>query len=254
MVRIFRVLSLLGLSLAAAGAPLGARAAAPAILAKGARIGVLNLLDPEVTQFHGAKVLQDSFRKTYPVDWPVDGLLADAVRERLAQLGLVAVPLASTQELDRGRESCFLNGYFGKELPKDCVLPLQHLIGTTHVDAVIVLGPGLNDSRHAGSTRRKDLPEDLRGWAFVSGEGSAPDGKPLVLTMTELLLVVPTPAGPALSAHEWGGAYSVEWSSYTPPADLKAVTAEDFAQLKPLFAGLLARQTGRLLEGVQVKP
>ena len=117
-----------------------------------------------------------------------------------------------------------------------------------------MLGPGLNDSHHAGSTRRKDLPEDLRGWGFVSGVGGAPDGKPVAFSMTELLLVEATPAGPALRGREWGGSYSLEWSSYTPPADLKALPPEALTQLQPLFAGLLSRQAARLLEAVQVKP
>ncbi len=248
------VLGVLMVVLATITVPATARDTSPPVLARGARVGVLSLLDSEVTQYHGARVLQEAFRKTYRVDWPVAGMLSDAVKGRLEQLGLTVVPLEVTDELDRGREACFLNGSFAKELPKDCVLPIQHLLTATNVDGLIVLAPGLNDSRHAGSTRRRNLPEDLRGWGFVSGAGGSPEGKPLAFSMTELLLVLPAQNGPVLEGREWGGGYSLEWSSYAPGADPKDLSPEAFAQLQPIFAGLLSRQAARLLEPLQIKP
>src|SRR5689334_4694658 len=68
-------------------------------LARGARVGVVNLLDAEVTHFHGAKEIKDSFLKTHPVSWSVDAMLADALKERLGQMGLVLVPLVVNEAL-----------------------------------------------------------------------------------------------------------------------------------------------------------
>jgi hypothetical protein len=233
-------------------APLVAKDATPLVLARGARVGVLNLLDPELTHYHDAKSIKDTALHTEQVNWSVAGMLVDALKDRAAQMGLVLVPLGVTDELDRSRESCFLNGNFNKSLPKDCVLPFQHLGAEEHVDATIVLAPGVNNSAHAGSTRRKELPEYVRGWGFETGDESSPDGKPTLFSMTEMLLVAPSPEGPVLRGREWGGNYSLEWSNFVAPANIKDIPAQQYNQLQPLFAGILARQAARLLDRIQV--
>jgi hypothetical protein len=238
--------------LLALSAPLAARDSEPLTLAKGARVGVVSLVDPEATHFHAAKSIRDSFLKTATVTWAVDTMLAEALKDRMSQMGLVLVPLGVTDELDRTREDCFLNGSFLKSLPKECILPFRHIITNEHVDAVIVLAPGLNNSTHAGGARRKELPDYLRGWGFVTGDPLTP-GKPTLFNMTELLLVAPTPEGPVLRGREWGGNYSLEWTNFSPPADLKEIPPQDLNQLQPLFAGILSRQTGRLLDQMQIR-
>jgi hypothetical protein len=233
--------------------PLAAREEAPLLLARGARVGVISLLDPEVTHFHYAKSVKDTALKTETLDWSVDSMLAAVLKDRAAQMGLVLVPLAVTDELDRGRESCFLNGNFSRSLPKDCVLPLQHLLNAGHVDAVIVLAPGLNNPTHAGSSRRKELPEYVRGWGYITGQSDSPDGKPTVFSMTELLLVGPSVAGPVLHGRQWGGDYSLEWSNFSPPANIKVISPQSYGQLQPLYADILARQAARLFDEIQVR-
>jgi hypothetical protein len=239
--------------LLALSAPLAAKDVTPLTLARGARVGVISLLDPEVTHFHSAKSIKDTALHTEPVDWSIATMLTDALKDRAAQMGLVLVPLSVTDELDRSRESCFLNGNFTKSLPKDCVPPFQHLGNSERVEAVIVLAPGLNNSTHAGSTRRKELPEYVRGWGVVTGSDASPDGTPTLFSMTELLLVVPAPAGPVLRGREWGGNYSLEWTSFVAPANIKEIPTQAYRQLQPLFAGILARQTARLLDQIQIQ-
>lgn len=238
-------LGLLTLGLLAAS-----RDAVSLTLAKGSRVGVVNLLDPEVTHYHEARAIKDSFLKTRTVGWPIDSMLTDAVKDRLTQLGLVPVPLGMTEALDRGREDCFLNAALHKGLPKQCSPPFAQLAGAQHVDALIVLGPGLNNSTHAGGARRKDLPEYLRGWGFVTGEEGAV--KPMLFNMTEMLLLGLTPQGATLSGREWGGAYALDWSAFTPPADLKAIPEQQLNDLQPLFATILSQQASKLLEHLDV--
>src|ERR1700681_1816653 len=104
------------------------------------------LLDAEVTHFHASRRLENSFLKTYTVDWPVNGMLMEALRERLTQMGLVPVAAAATEPLRRAREACFLNAALAKGLPKACGPLFVQLAAAEHVDAIIVMGPGLNDS------------------------------------------------------------------------------------------------------------
>src|SRR5882757_9638117 len=74
------------------------------LLHKGARVGIVNMMDAEVTHFHTSKVLAQSFFKTHPVNWQVDSMLSDAVTQRLNQLELAPVAMGASDTLMRNRE------------------------------------------------------------------------------------------------------------------------------------------------------
>jgi hypothetical protein len=220
-------------------------------LRTGSRIALVNLLDAEVTHFHGAPRVQDSHLKTYPVGWAVAAMLTEALKEPLQQLGLVSVPLGASDALAHAREACFINAALAKGLPKACSPPFVQLASAEHVDAIIVLGPGLNDSAHAAGTRRRDLPDYLRGWCFVTTEGSA-DGTPGFLNLTELLLITVSPKGAEINAREWGGSVAQAWTGFTAQVDLKAIPAAQLNELQPLYGAMLKEQAARLLAHVEV--
>ncbi|MBV8305913.1 MAG: hypothetical protein JO203_16135 [Gammaproteobacteria bacterium] len=216
-------------------------------LPAGARVGIVNLLDAEVTHFHASRQIENSFLKTYTVNWPVSTMLLGAVHDRLAQLGLTPVPLAPSDALRRSRESCFLEASLAKGLPKECGPLYAQLAASEGVSALVVLGPGRNDSAHAAGTRHKELPEYLRGWCFVTG-GSEP--LPVLLDMSELLLVGVSGSQGQLIARAWGGD-GKSWSGYRPPADLKAFPAQALDQLQPLYAEMLKQQADAALAALQ---
>ena len=244
------VLSLLAVSVG----DIASAARKPAVLqlAAGARVGVVNLLDSEVTHFHSSRQLQNSFLKTYSVGWPVAAMLMQAVREDLTQVGLVPVAAAPSETLARARETCFLNASLGKGLPKACGRLYAQLATSEHLDALIVLGPGLNDSAHAVGGRRRALPEYLRGWCVVSEEGAGANA-PSLLNLTELLLVGLTARGAELDARQWGGDQNQAWTGFKPPADLKELGNPQLDELQPLFAAMLKQQAGNVLGHIQVK-
>ena len=86
-------------------APLAAKEDTPLALAKGSRVGVVTLLRPEVQHFHSARSLRDQALKTEVLDWSVETMLLDALKERAGQMGLVLVPLPVSDELEHARES-----------------------------------------------------------------------------------------------------------------------------------------------------
>ena len=222
-------------------------------LVAGAHVAVVNLLDAEVTHFHASRHLENSFLKTYTVDWPVHGMLMEALRERLTQMGLVPVAAAATEALRRAREACFLNAALAKGLPKACGALFEQLAAAEHADAIIVMGPGLNDSAHG--RRRRELPEYLRGWCFVSeprSEEDSADKAPVLLNLTELLLIDLSAPGAQIHAREWGGDQLQTWGGFKPPPDLKDIPAQQLGQLQPLFALMLKQQASGLLGHLQV--
>jgi len=111
--------------------------------------------------------------------------------------------------------------------------------------------PEGGSSQAGGGTYRKDLPDYLRGWGFVTGD---PNGKPVLFDMTQVLLIGVTPDGAKLQAREWGGGYTDEWVDYVAPADLKRMTVELLDKLQPLFARILAKQAGRTVDWITVTP
>jgi hypothetical protein len=247
--------TLLALLAAAAigNACLPAAAAEPPAMVQlpaGARVGVVSLLDGEVTHFHAAPHLENSYLKTYPVGWAVGTMLLTTVRAPLTQRGLSAVPLAAGDALARARERCFLNAALQKGLPKECAPLYAQLAAAAHVDALIVLGPGRNDAAHSGGARRRELPDYLRGWCLVTGEGDA-TAAPQLLDLSELLLVAIDSGRARLADREWD-ASAARWSGYRAPADLKAIPAAQLDELQPLYAAMLQHQADGLLQHLQV--
>jgi len=223
------------------------------LIHKGARVGIINMMEPEVTQFHTSKVLEQSFLKTQPVNWQVDSMLSDAVSARLTKLELVAVPVAATDALMRGRDQYFVDNSVAKGLPRELSREFGQLATAEHLDAVIVLAPALNNSSQAGSggTVRRGLPDYLRGWGFVTGEGNE---KPSLFNITQVLLISFTPDGAVMNEREWGGGYADEWPDYTPPPNPKLIPQDQLDHLQPLFGRLLARQADRVLDWITVSP
>ena len=239
------------LACSVAGTPALAREPTPLLLHKGARVGVINMMDAELTHFHTSKVLMQSFFKTQPVSWPVDSMLRDAVTRRLVELQLVPVMLGPTDALMRNRDEYFVNNSVAKGLPREASRQFAQLAAAEHLDALIVLAPGLNDSSHAGAAVRRALPDYLRGWGFVTSDTG---DKPALFNMTQVMLISIKPDTATLSAREWGGAYGDEWADYVTPANPKQIPREQLDKLQPLFGNILTRQSGRLMDSLRVAP
>jgi hypothetical protein len=221
------------------------------LLHKGARVGVVNMMDPEVTHFHTSKVLAQSFFKTHVVSWQVESMLGDAVTQRLTQLELVPVALGASESLMRNRDEFFVNNSVAKKLPRQAARDFAQLAASERLNALIVLAPGLNNSSQAGGAVRRSLPDYLRGWGFITGDTNE---KPALFNMTQVLLISIEPDGAELSAREWGGAYSEEWLDYVPPDNPKQIPAEQLDRLQPPFGRILARQANRVMDWITVVP
>jgi hypothetical protein len=241
-------------SLLMASATVTAKDKAPAPIAKGTRIGVLNLLDAELMHYHSAKQTFNSFLKIQAVTWNVDEMLNAAVREQPAVAALELTPLAPTDTLVRARESCFVNAHLvkAKGLPRDCSAGLLELAASANVTYLIVMAPGLNNADHNDGTRVEES-EMLRGWGFVTHERGGPKDRPTLFSEVELLLIAVRPDGISVRARQWGGNYNYQWQTYTAPADPKAFPPDQLEQLQPLFATILSRQAKDFMDQVHVE-
>jgi hypothetical protein len=187
------------------------------------------------------------------VNWSADDMLNEALKGEAAPAGLTLMPLAPADSLVRARESCFVYAPLVKGLPKNCSAGLVELASSAGVNYLIVMAPALNNADHAGSMRLEGGSEMLRGWGFFTRERGGSKDRPTLFSEIELLLISVTPEGATLRARQWGGVYSLQWQSYTVPADPKGIPPEQLDQLQPLFASMLARQAKDLLSQVRVE-
>lgn len=218
-------------------------------------VGVVTLVDAEVMHYHAAKDSKDSFVKVQAVDWPVQEMLNTALKDPLEQKGLIPVSVEPTDALIHARESCFVNAPLATgNLPRTCAPVLQELAGTTGVNYLIIMAPGLSNPAHEGKTRSGAVSESMRGWGFLTRAAAGAKDQPALYNEIELLFVSVNSEGVALRARQWGGVYSLKWLNYTLAADIKQLPAEQLNQLQPHFATLLARQSKDLLDQVAVAP
>jgi hypothetical protein len=236
---------IIGVCLAMACAPALGKDPTPLALHEGERVGIVNLMDSEVTHLHNARALVQGFLKTLPVNWPLDAMLGEAVNEPLNKLGLVPVVLQPDDRLMLNLDDFFGNNSVAKGLPPLIAREFAALATSEHVDALIVLVPALNDPSQGAI--RKGLPDDVRGWGFITDDGTE---KPFIFNITQLLLISVTPDGAALRAREWGGNYANEWQDYTAPPDLKNIPPDELEKLQPLFARILRHQVTRLSQWI----
>jgi hypothetical protein len=181
----------------------------------------------------------------------VDLMLEQGLQAPLAGLGLEPVTLAPGDALSGMREECFLEANLTKPLSKQCAAPYAALAAAQHLDAIIILGPGLNNSTHADNTRRKDLPDYLRGWCVLT-DGRMPGSTPTLLNLTEMLMIASTPKGAVLAGRQWGGVSTSGWTNFTPGPDPKQLTDAQVQQLQPLFAFMVRGQAQLLIENLRV--
>jgi len=74
---------------------------------------------------------------------------------------------------------------------------------------------------------------------------------PVLLNMTELLLVGVSGSKAELVGRAWGGD-GKSWTGYQPPPDLKAFSEQQLNQLQSLYGAMLKQQADTALAQLQV--
>jgi hypothetical protein len=247
-----RLLAIVLTSLVMTSASVSAKDKVPLSLPKGTQVGVVNLLDPEVMQYHAAKQTNNSYVKIRPVNWNVDEMLLTALQAQPGAADLTLTPVAPSDTLIRSRESCFVNAPLVKGLPRNCAAGIVELANSANMSYLIIMAPGLNNGDHSEGPRL-ETSAMLRGWGFVTHGFAGAKDKPNLFCEVELLLFSVTPQGATLRTREWGGSYIYQWQTYTVPADPQVFPPEQLEQLQPLFATILGRQAKDFMEQIKVE-
>jgi hypothetical protein len=225
-------------------------------LAPGARIGVIDLMNTDVTHYHAARAAMNSFMRTYKVEWSLATQLEQPLAERIRAAGYLPVPIEASDLLRRNRQDWLVTTTRAQRLAKGCAEELARIAAEQQVAALVIVAQGTNASPElVQGNRLRQIPAYIQGWGFSTVEDAAGDvAKPMIFNLLQLVLVEITPEGARLRHREWGGRYLYEWSTFVAPPDMRVLPDEEVQKLQPLLVDVFSRQVNRLFERVESAP
>jgi hypothetical protein len=238
-----------------AGVLLLAGLASPAVAADlalaipaGGRIGIIDMVRPDVTHFHVGATPVKSFLRTYRAAWSVADVIDKPLIASLTGMGLKPVSLQASDLLRREKQSWLVSKPTSEKLPRGCLAELERLITDSRLSALIIVAAGQNVSPEAvEGDRLQKLPDYIRGWGFSTIDDDQGRTKPVVFNLTQMLLVTKTTDGVRLEHREWGGTHLYDWPNFVPAADMKAMSNADIAQLRPVIADVMKREIAQVV-------
>jgi hypothetical protein len=246
----FKAMFVAGLLLLAGGAVSSAEL--PLAIPAGGRIGIIDMMGPDVTHFHVGATPVKSFLRTYRAPWSVADLIDEPLIWSLTNAGLEPVALAPSDLLRREKGKWIVQNPQATKLARACLEEMQRVIDEQKLSALILIAPGPNTSPESvEGNRLKKLPEYIQGWGFSTSDDPGGLTKPVVFNLTQMLLVQKTTDGVRMEHREWGGNYVYEWTTFTVPPDVKTLPDTEVAKLRPVITDVMKRQIARLVPHLQ---
>ncbi len=224
----------------------------PLAIPAGGRIGIIDLMLPDVTHFHVGSTPLKSFMRTYRATWSVADVIDEPLIWSLTNAGLEPVSLQPSELLRREKQSWIVSDPESSKLPRRCLREMERVITDERLSALLIIAPGPNSSpESAEGERLRELPKYIQGWGFSTSDEADGRTKPVVFNLTQVLLVQKTTDGVRLEHREWGGKSVYEWPDFTPPADIKAFPQSEVATLRPVIADVMKREIARVVPHLQ---
>jgi hypothetical protein len=135
-------------------------------LMPGARIGILSLLENQMTHEHLGALWFDSFRKGYPLDWDLDGYTSAYLSKELKSLDRVTVlvlPSPADPE-ERERISRDIYSTITSRSSADLKQYLEKLAAANQLDVIVTISTYAAESRYEIATN----PIKLHGYGLFT--------------------------------------------------------------------------------------
>jgi hypothetical protein len=224
----------------------------PLAIPAGARVGIIDMMPPDVTHFHIGATAVKSFQRTYRAAWTTADVIDEPLIWSLTNAGLEPVALQASDLLRRQKGDWIVKNPKAGKLPRACLEEMQRVMEENKLSAVIMIAPGPNvDPETVEGDRLKKLPDYIQGWGFSTSDEPGGLTKPVVFNFTQMLLVGKTTDGVRLEHREWGGSYIYDWPNFTVPPDVKAIPDTEVAKLRPVITDVMKRQIARLVPHLQ---
>jgi hypothetical protein len=222
-------------------------------LPAGARVGIIVMMQADLTHFHVARSRTASFMRTYPISWPVSEVVDDPIAAVLHGMGFEPVFLDPSPQLWRQRQEWIISERQSDELPRAADEEIARILEAEKLEALIIVAPGLNtDPEPIEGNRLRKLPTYVQGWGFSTSDDAEGITRPVVFNLTQMLIIGRTDELPDLIFREWGGAFLYEWAGFQPGDDVKALSAEEVSRFRPVMEDILQKQIARFTPVIKI--
>jgi hypothetical protein len=210
-----------------------------AAIPAGARVGLIDMVTSDVTHFHIGRVEVNNFMRTYRGNWVSADLIDDPFIASLTAAGFQPVAVAATDTLRKERRSWIIEKPRSDRLPRGCMKELGRIMTAENLAALIVVAPGANsEPEFVDGDRYSRLPGSMEGLGFSTSDQPIGSTKAGVFDFTQVIVVAKEKDddGQELLLRDWGGNRVYDWPNFDPGPNLKALSDEQIAELRPVYA------------------
>jgi hypothetical protein len=225
-------------------------------LPPGARVGVLNLVERQMTHTEMGALRFDSFTTVYPVAWELPGFLTRQIEDRLRRRGSVTfVPLGAG--MDPGWKQSMaasIQSSVTTWLSGDVKDYLQQAASDHRLDLVVAVGSyrtGTQPPDSCFKIYKTDLPTQGYGvftrMSVVPGNQWVPVGGNKAHAYANILTAVFQTRPVGLAADAFAPCSDATLENFPWPSDIRFLGAPQFDALRPAVESLAARSVGDAL-------
>jgi hypothetical protein len=218
-------------------------------LPPGARIGVLNLVEAQMTHLEMGALRFNSFTNVYPVAWDLPGYLTRRIETGLKQRGDVTfVSLAA--DMDPGRKQSMaatLQSSVNTWLSGDLKDFLQQAAADNRLDLVVTVSSyrtGTQPPDSCFAVYKTDLPTQGYGvftrMSVVPGNQWVPVGGNKAHAYANILTAIFQTRPVGLAAYAFAPCSDQEMAGFPWPADIHFLGAAQFDALRPAVESIAA--------------
>jgi hypothetical protein len=218
-------------------------------LTPGARIGILNVLEQDMTHVHVGALRIDSFTNVYPVDWDLPAYLNRTIENDLRAHGsYTLIPLAVNADAGRKRSIAEdITRTLNTWMPRGLRAYLEQVVEENRLDAVISVS-SYNSRTWEGDvcfTIGKDHVVSTQGYGLftrarlLSGlSGRLPIGRNQAAPFADILVAVFEPRPPALAAFATASCSQETLADVPGGSDLRFLGPDVIKQVRPFVEQL----------------
>ncbi len=209
----------------------------------GGRIGIIDMVTADVTHFHIGRSEVTNFMRTYRGNWVSADLIDDPFIASLNAAGFQPVAVATSDTLRKERRSWIIEKPRSERLPRGCMKELGRIMTEQNLAALIVVAPGANsEPEFVDGDRYSRLPGSTEGFGFSTSDQPIGTTKAGVFDFTQVIVVVKDGDGQELMLRDWGGNRVYDWTGFDPGPNIKALSQDQIAQLRPVFADAMKKR------------
>jgi hypothetical protein len=223
-----------------------------------ARIGMLNVLEPQMTHVAVGSLRFDSFTKSYPVEWDLPGYVNRSIENDLRLQGRYAlIPLAAAASADwKQSMSSGVLSAVNAWLPGDLKAFLERAAEENRLDAIISISSYDSDSWPdaacfkigKGAIATKGYGLYTRDRLLSGLSNLAPVGQDTATPYANIIVAVFQTQPAALAAYARAACGKSSLLEFSASNDLQALNPEVIRQVKPFIERLAAEAAQNALK------